>query len=93
MFHISIQKWESITADSIGKATIGQWDDFSKQRSFINDLAKQLHITDKEDWYNVTYDTICRYGGRSLINNYYNKSLTKLFTALMPEYHHIFPYS
>ncbi len=56
----------------------------SNQRSFLDDIAKKLHITDKEGWYNVTDKTLKKHGGLELMRMYNSRS--RLLKSVYPEY-------
>ncbi len=64
----------------------GYWNDISNQRSFLEGLAKKLHIDTKDDWYKITQATLNQHGGSGLLKKY-NFSLSKLLTRVFPEYH------
>ncbi len=55
------------------------------QRSFIHDLAQKLYITKPEDWFHVTTSKISLHGGTGLMSKY-GDSISKLLTAVCPEY-------
>ncbi len=50
----------------------------------MDDLAKQLNITDHDEWYNVSHKVVQQKAG-SLITMY-NGSLCKLLSSVYPEY-------
>jgi hypothetical protein len=52
----------------------GYWKDLNTQRSFFDDAAKALNITQPDDWYKVTVKQIFDLGG-GFIAHYYNSSL------------------
>ncbi len=60
------------------------WDDISYQRTFVDDLLKQLEIT-TIGWHKLTRETLQRFGGQSLLIKY-NNSLSRMLKALYPEY-------
>src|SRR4051812_48314218 len=49
-----------------GHAPRGLWDDRQVHKSFMTWLAKELNFKNPEDWYRLTYDEVCNYGGGSL---------------------------
>ncbi len=61
------------------------WENPSQQRAFMDDLAKKLNITNKEDWYKLTRDTVYRYGGGELLRKY-EFLPSKLVMSVYPEY-------
>ncbi len=65
------------------------WDKIPNQRAFMDDLAKQLNITDQEGWFNVTTNTLKQHRGTSLLHKYHD-SVTKLISSVYPEYLVIF---
>ena len=40
-----------------------------------------------DDWYNVTQDGVHRYGGKALLCNQYNDSLSAALLSVYPEHH------
>eukprot|EP01118_Nematostelium_gracile_P011993 TRINITY_DN4327_c0_g2_i1.p1 TRINITY_DN4327_c0_g2~~TRINITY_DN4327_c0_g2_i1.p1 ORF type:complete len:419 (+),score=55.72 TRINITY_DN4327_c0_g2_i1:175-1431(+) len=62
-----------------------QWDDIRSQRLFMDRLAKDLNITNMEDWYTIKRSQICEKGGGGLLKRYQN-SPSKLITWVLPEY-------
>ncbi len=63
-----------------------QGDGTDQQRLFIDDLAKKLQITNKEDWYKVTNAMLVSQSGGAKLLNAYNGSLSKLLSTVYPEY-------
>ncbi len=63
----------------------GYWD-VSRQRSFMESLAKALNITDNEGWYKLTVGDMqkSKYG-RSILSKH-GGSINKLLTTVFPEY-------
>ncbi len=64
---------------------IRYWDDVAKQRSFMDDLAKQLKLEDYTGWYSITGKIIQEHGGGTLLSKY-NGSPSKLLPSIYPEY-------
>jgi hypothetical protein len=73
------------------------WADKKNHRKFLEYLAKELNIKDKNDWYkvgqkvvkhsfNTYYKEINKYGGLSLLVKEYGGSPSKLITSCYPEY-------
>ncbi len=56
-----------------------------EQRSFMDDIASELNITNKEGWYNVDSKILIQHGATPLLKKY-NGSVTKLLSTLYPEY-------
>ncbi len=77
----NIYQWE------LSKFSTGSWDwnDPSHHQSFMNDLAKRLHITHPEKWYDITNSILNQHGAGKLLQKYGN-SLQKLFQSVYPEY-------
>lgn len=67
----------------------GYWDSLENQRSFMDRLAKKLHIGKLEDWYKVTGDTIEKNGGARVLDRYGN-SVSMLLQAVFPEHEWVF---
>lgn len=63
----------------------GYWNNVSNQRSFLDDLAKKLNITDPSGWYKLTKQNFEDHCGAGLLQMY-NNSPSKLITTLYPEY-------
>ncbi len=51
----------------------------------MDDIAKQLNITDVNGWYKVTNMTLQQLGGTGLLAKH-DKSVSKLLTTVYPEY-------
>ncbi len=66
----------------------GYWDSISNQRVFLQEVAKSLHITDREGWYKITVKALQSHGGAGLLKCKYNDSPYKLLTSIFPEYLH-----
>ncbi len=66
------------------KAPHGYWQDPSNHRSVIHKIAKDLQISSPQDWFHVTCAHLRQYSGSILLTRY--KSLSKVLTALVPEY-------
>ncbi len=63
----------------------GSWRVVSRQRDFMDDLARKLNITNNADWYQITNGTLKQHGLATLLKNY-NGSFSKLLKAVYPEY-------
>ncbi len=63
----------------------GYWNVSSNQRAFLDDLASKLHITNKDDWYLVTSESLRKHGANGLLQKY-NGSTTKLLPEIYAEY-------
>ncbi len=57
----------------------------SNQKAFMDDLAKRVHIKDREGWFHVTHDAVIQHGGGALLKYY--GSMKKLLQSVYPEYH------
>ncbi len=68
-------------------STRGQWDSVDKQRSFMDNLAKILNITDPTGWYNITAATLKQHGGESILAKH-KFSPSALLASVYPEYPH-----
>ncbi len=77
--------WDPTRFNRGQRAPRGRWSDPQQQREFMDNLAKQLHITSHEDWHKVTHDILRQHGATGLLNRY-NGSFSKLLTTLYPEY-------
>ncbi len=64
----------------------GYWKELEHQRSFVQSLAKQLHISTKEEWKIITIDIVKKHGGEGLLRSKYGGSIAKLLAAVYPEY-------
>lgn len=67
-----------------GQVPKGFWEKSTNQREFFDWLGKQLGYKKLDDRYKVTQEDIKNYGGRGLLNEYYNSSLTKALIAVYP---------
>jgi hypothetical protein len=52
----------------------GYWKDINNQRTFFDNLGRELNIQQPEDWYTVDVRTVVKKGG-SFIHYHYNSSL------------------
>jgi len=57
----------------------------ANQRSYMDDLAKALQITDMSGWYAITRSEFAKHGGQGLLTRY-NGSPSKLLRTVYPEY-------
>ncbi len=64
---------------------LGHWNDLSTQRTFMDNLAKKLKITDRQAWYHITLRTIRKHGGTGLLAKYQN-SPSKILATVYSEY-------
>lgn len=63
--------------------------ELTAQREAFEEFARSLHITSDEDWYKVTASSFKSRGGtaRSVLNAYYNGSISASLANLYPEYY------
>jgi hypothetical protein len=54
-------------------------------RNFMEWLGRQLGFQKMEDWYSVTYYSICSFGGKGLLSKYGN-SPSKLLISVFPDH-------
>ncbi len=57
----------------------------SNQRLFLDNLARQLNITDQHGWYNLTITALREHGGHALLQKY-KGSVCKMLSTVYPEY-------
>lgn len=60
------------------------WNDKSKQRKFLEDVAKKLNIKEQKDWGSITRKQVSQLGGGSLLVQYNNsliKALSNVFSG------------
>ncbi len=81
LLHFRIYKW-----DETKFVFAIERDDFSRHKSFMDDLGKKLNIKDPSGWYNLTTTTLKKQGASSLLGPY-NGSPRKLLQSLYPQYH------
>jgi hypothetical protein len=62
------------------------WNEFKNRKKFFDSLAAELHITQLEDWYEITIHTIVKHGGSALLLKYYENSPAKALQSVYP--HH-----
>src|SRR4051812_48005685 len=53
------------------------WSDVQNRKTFFDWLGNHLGYTALDDWYKITAEVICDFGGRSLLNIYYGGSPSK----------------
>jgi len=71
---------------------IGHWKSLSNQREYFDNLAKKLDIKEPDDWYYISVRQIEKqFGGRGILNRYYNGSLIKALQAIYPDHKWIPP--
>ncbi len=63
----------------------GYWNNLTHQRLFLDDLAQNLKISDKESWYKVKWKDFKEHGGIGLLQKY-NNSPSKLLSTVYSEY-------
>ncbi len=65
----------------------GYWDDMRNQRSFMDNLAKTLQISNPEEWKSkLTKSVLYTHGGTTLLNVNYKGSVSRLLATVYPEY-------
>ncbi len=89
LFLRNIHKWDPSKFAVVEQLRFGTvpLDNISLQRSFLEDLAKSLHIRDQQGWYKVSTQDIWKYGGSqfvSILNRY--GSFVKLMSTTFSEY-------
>lgn len=67
------------------KVPAGFWEDLDNQRNFIESLAKNLNITQLDQWYEHTGDVVKENGGHALMKHYKNSPL-QLLSTLYPNH-------
>ncbi len=78
---VVIHKWAQ---QKFARAPSGYWDNLSIQRSFLQEVAKKLHITTHDDLRRFTTTAIQQSGGSGLVPKY--RSLSELLVTVYPEY-------
>lgn len=66
------------------------WDSRQNQKDFMDDLGKQLGISNLEEWNNISTSTISDNGGSSLLQKY-DKKKNSLLQSIYPEHSWNFP--
>ncbi len=74
-------KWDLLKFTS----SSASWNTFSHQRTFMDNLAESLSITDQEGWYQLSASTLESNGGTQLLDTF-GGSLYKLLSTVYPEY-------
>ncbi len=87
--HFQSYKWDLSKFNSSHRQA-GWWDNMTNQRTFMNEIAEKLHITNQEGWYKLTVTTLRDHGANTLLSKY-KGSPSALLRAIYPEYH--IPYS
>ncbi len=59
--------------------------DIKAHRNLLDILAKQLRITNQEEWYQLAQSSWIKYGNKLL--DQYNDSPYRVLSTLLPEYH------
>ncbi len=85
-FIFLLYKWDPSKFEVEPPRLLTVWHNVSYQRSFMNNLAQTLHITDNEDWYKITGQDVLDNGGFPLLM-LYRGSLSQLLRTVYPEYH------
>ena len=67
------------------KVPQGYWNDINNKREFMNWLGKQLGYQKMDDWYNLHWKDIAKYGGWSLLMKY-NGSPSQILQSVYPEH-------
>lgn len=63
----------------------GHWKDPKNQKSFFDEVGKEIGIKHWEEWYNVKTSTLQEYG-ITLVSDYFGGSVSKALMHLYPEY-------
>ncbi len=71
---------------SIATVAAGYWKLRSNQRELMDAIAKKLNISHPDGWYKIKGDTLRQHGAKTVLDNYYNGSISKLLTKVYPEY-------
>lgn len=58
----------------------------SSQKVFMDNIARKMNIHSPEGWYQITKSTIFEFGGKDLLDKYYQGSISKLLQTVYPEY-------
>ncbi len=67
------------------RVATGHWNTTANQRTFMDNLAKKLNITDQEGWYKITVRSLRSNDAGGLLKRY-NDSPFKLLSKLYTEY-------
>jgi hypothetical protein len=70
----SEHNWE----DQKFNKSLGYWENIQNQRSFLDNIGKELGLKDIKDWYHVTQSQIKAKGGSRLLNLYRGSSAALL---------------
>ena len=54
------------------------WRNPTYRKEYFHRLARELNISQPTDWYKVTRETIEKYGGQTLLKQYYGNSVYKV---------------
>jgi len=61
------------------------WESITNQRNFLEEIAKNLNITQLDDWYRVTQTDLKKRGGSALLKRY-GYSVRKILLELYPDH-------
>jgi hypothetical protein len=80
--------WEDVSSIRDSRKTIGNaiWTKKENQRTFFSLLGKELGYTQMEDWYNLKKEDVEKYGGKALLNKFYDNSPLKALQLVYPEH-------
>ena len=56
------------------------------RKEFFDNLGKELKFTTLDNFYNITLETIKKYGGIALLDNLYHNSLIQAFEDVYPNH-------
>ena len=56
------------------------------QRKFMDELYSKLKLNSKQDWLEITKQTIIDNGGKSLLTSFYDNDMKKLLSSIYPEH-------
>ncbi len=76
-----IYKWDKTKFSTVPRK---HWNTIANQRSFLDNIAKQLNITDPQGWVKVPKKVLQELGGHTLLTRYH--SMSKLLMTVYPEY-------
>ncbi len=67
------------------KNPLGYWNDTTKHKPFLDDLAKKLNFIDLRGWHTLSRSILQEHGGYGLVQKY-EGSISKMLTSVYPEY-------
>ena len=62
----------------------GYWKQQGTHKEFFDTVGRSLGIRHLDDWYKITRNEVFQFGGKALLEEYYNSSVIKALQTIYP---------